>query len=246
MMSIKHYALLTLMVLALFASGCSVRKRVPPTVPSETQIVTISKDSSYYYGFSDEVPLTNDTTKKLTDFGVPLSFWPAESHIELFNEIPKAENNAKGTDPIAIILPDLELSKYDGPYFKNDYETGLEVSVYYRVVAGMVTDEYINIYIDSEGSIVQYETVNLGKYDTLNLNEDILINRKLRFEDAIRKSLSSVTLDFFLRDAIHTTSAYALFSNNEQRLVITTTTALIDECTLNQSTAWLDLYAVIS
>ena len=245
-MSIKHYALLALMVLALFTTGCSIRRNVPPSIPEESQAVAISKNPSYYYGFADEVPLTEETAKKLADFGMPLSFWPAEPQTEHFSEIPNTENNAKGTDPISVVLPDLDLSNYDGPYFRNDYETGLEVSVYYRVVAGMVTDEYINIYIDSEGTIIQYEMVNIGKYDSLNLNEDMLTDRKLHFEDAIRESLSSVTLDFFLRNAIHVPSAYALFSNNEDQLVITTTTALIAECTLNQSSTWLDLYAVIS
>lgn len=246
MKSIKHSALLAVLILVLFTAGCSVRKNVPQSDTDAPQAVTISKNLSYYYGFSDEVPLTQDATKMLEDFGAPLSFWPAESETELFADIPKAENNAKGIDPITIILPDLDLTKYDGPYFKNDYETGLEVSVYYRVVANMVTDECVKIYIDSDGNIVQYETVNLGKYDALNLNEDVLTDRSLRFKDAIHQALSSVTLDFFVRDAIHAPTAYALFSDNEGRLVITTTTPLITECTLNQSSIWVDLYAVIN
>ena len=246
MLTIKYRALLTILILSLFLTGCSIRRNIPLSSPNESQVITISKNPSYYFGFAVEVPLTKNTAEILTDFGVPVSFWPADPQTELYSDIPKVDNNAKGIGPISVVLPDLDLSKYDGPYFRNDYETGLEVSVYYRVVAGMVTDEYINIYIDSEGNIIQYETANLGKYDSLNLNEDVLTNRKLRFEDAIRESLSSVTLDFFLRNALHVPSAYALFFNNEERLVITTTTALITECTLNQSSAWLDLYAVIS
>lgn len=246
MMSIKHSTMLTVLVLVLFTAGCSIRKNVPLSTPDTSQAVTIQKNLSYYYGFADEVPLTQDTAKKLQDFGVPLSFWTSEPKTELFTEIPKVENKAKGIDPITIVLPNLDLTKYDGPYFRNDYETGLEVSVYYRVVADMITDEYVNIYVNAEGNIVQYETINLGKYDALNLNEKVIADRQLRFRDAIHKSLSSVTLDFFVRDVIHAPSAYGLFSNNEDRLVITTTTALITECTLNQSTAWLDLYAVIN
>lgn len=246
MKSIKHSSLFIVLVLILFTAGCSIRKNVPQADKDVPQAVTISNNLSYYYGFAGEVPLTEDAAKMLEDFGAPLSFWPAEVETELITEIPSVENNAKGVDPIAILLPDLDLSKYDGPYLKTDYETGLEISVYYRIVANMVTDECVKIYIDSNGDIVQYETVNLGKYDALNLNVDVLTDRTLRFQETIHKALSSITLDFFVREVIHAPSAYSLFSDNEGRLVITTTTPLITDCTLNQSTIWVDLYAVMS
>jgi len=246
MAALKRTILLTLLFLLLITAGCSIRKNVPKADTPQLQTTRISKNLSYYYGFIDEVPLTTNAKEMLNEFGKPLSFWPAEPQIELFTEIPKVENNAKGIDPITILLPDLDRSKYDGPYFKNDYKTGLEVSVYYRMVADMVTDECIKIYIDAGGNIEYYETVNLGKFDELNLNEDVLTDRMLRFSDAIHNSLSSVTLDFFVRNAIHASSAYALFSNNDGQLVITTTTPLIADCALNKSNILVDLYAVIS
>jgi len=246
MAALKRTILLTLLFLLLITAGCSIRKNVPKADTPQLQTTRISKNLSYYYGFIDEVPLTTNAKEMLNEFGKPLSFWPAEPQIELFTEIPKVENNAKGIDPITILLPDLDRSKYDGPYFKKDHETGLEVSVYYRMVADMVTDECIKIYIDAGGNIEYYETVNLGKFDELNLNEDVLTDRMLRFSDAIHNSLSSVTLDFFVRNAIHASSAYALFSNNDGQLVITTTTPLIADCALNKSNILVDLYAVIS
>jgi len=189
--------------------------------------------------------LTEEVRQKLNDFGAPLSFWPAEPVIETFTEIPEIENNAIVTDPITIVLPDLDHSKYSGPYFMIDHAKNLEVSVYYRIVADMLTDECVKIYIDADGNIEQYETVSLGKYDEMNLNEEALTNRILQFNDAIHATLSSVTLDFFVREAIHAPSAYAMFTDNEGRLVIQTTTALTTECSLNQSSILLDLYAAL-
>ena len=110
----------------------------------------------------------------------------------------------------------------------------------------MVTDESVKIYIDADGKIEHYETVNLGKYDEMNLNEEVLTNRILRFNDAIHETLSSITLDFFVREVIHSPSAYAMFTDNEGRLVIKTTTALTTECSLNQSSILLDLYAALN
>jgi len=246
MTAIKRAILLMLLILSLITTGCSIRKNVPQAEVPQPQTTKISKDLSYYYGFIDEVPLTTNAKEMLNEFGEPLPFWPEEPHTELCTEIPNVENNAKGVDPITIILPDLDRSKYDGPYFKKDHETGLEVSVYYRMVADMVTDECIKIYMDADGNIVHYETINLGKYDELNLNEEVLTDRLLRFQDAVHNSLSSVTLDFFVRDAVHASTAYALFSNNERQLVITTTTPLIAECALNKSNILVDLYAAIS
>lgn len=245
MKATKRSTLLAALILVLATAGCSIRENVQQTDPTQPQTVTISKNLSYYYGFDDEVPLTKEAKQMLEDFGNPLSFWPAEPVTEIFTDIPEVENNATGADPITIVLPDLDLSKYSGPYFTDDYETGLEVSSYYRVVADLVTDECVKIYIDSSGKIVRYETQNLGKYDGLDLNETSLSDRTLRFEDAIRSTLSSVTLDFFVREPIHAPSAYALFTDNKDRLVITTTTPLVAECLLNQSYVWVDLYAVI-
>ena len=245
MTAIKRAAVFMLLCLTLINAGCSIRENVPQTNPTQPQATAISRNLSYYYGFADEVPLTKEATLLLEDFGKPITFWPSTPEQEVFAEIPEVENNAKGIDPLTIVLPDLDHSKYSGPYFMTDYENNLEVSVYYRVVADMVTDECVKIYINAEGKIEHYETHNLGKYDEMNLDEEALANRILRFEDTIRATLSSVTLDFFVREVIHAPSAYALFTDNENRLVITTTTPLTAECTLNQSYVMVDLYAVI-
>ena len=245
MKTTKCIAMLVALVLVFFTAGCSIRENVPQADTDTPHTFTISKNLSYYYGFTDEVPLTKDAKQLLEDFGEPLSFWPAEPVTETFTEIPEPENNAKGVDPITIVLPELDLAKYSGPYFTDDYETGLEVSSYYRVVADMVTDECVKIYINSDGQISHYETVNLGKYDAMDLSEEALADRILRFEDSIRNALSSVTLDFFVREPIHGPSAYGLFTDNKDRLVITTTTPLTAECTLNQSSVLVDLYCVI-
>lgn len=246
MKSAKYAYMLTVLILMLFTAGCSIRENVTQTDTPQPQAIIFSKDPSYYYGFTDEVPLNEDARQKLDDFGAPLSFWPADPAIETFKEIPEIENNAKGIDPITIILPNLDHSKYSGPYLMTDYENNLEVSVYYRVVADIVTDECVKIYINADGKIEHYETVNLGKYDKMELNEEVLNNRIHRFNDAIHAALSSVTLDFIVRGVNHAPSAYAMFTDNEGRLVLKTTTALITECSLNQSSILVDLYAALN
>lgn len=246
MKSAKYTYMLTALILMLLTAGCTIRENVPQADVPQPQAITFSKNPSYYYGFTDEVPLTGEVRQRLDDFGAPLSFWPADPVIETYNEIPEVENNAKGIDPITIVLPNLDLSKYSGPCLMTDYEKDLEVSAYYRVIADIVTDECVKIYIDADGKIQHYETVNLGKYDEMNLNEEVLTNRILQLNDAIHTTLSSVTLDFFVREVIHAPSAYAMFTDNEGRLVLKTTTALTTECSLNQSSILVDLYAALN
>ena len=129
MKSATYTYMLTALILMFLTAGCTIRENVPQPDAPQPQAITFSKNPSYYYGFTDEVPLTEEVWQKLGDFGAPLSFWPADPTIEIIEEIPEIENNAKDTDPIAIVLPNLDLSKYSGPYFMTDYEKNLEVSV---------------------------------------------------------------------------------------------------------------------
>ena len=178
----------------------------------------------YYYNF-EAVNATADTIQEVLEkYGENKEITPAPAQNVLTNtEIPKAENNAKGPDPICIVFPDLDLSKYDGPYIWTDEATGLEVSAYYRVVADMLTDEVVKVFVDSDGNILEYEAVNLGKYDSLSLDAEKMEYARIAFDDYINATLRDIRQEQIAPTQHLGPSVYELFTNEQGQVVIYTT-----------------------
>ena len=103
----------------------------------------------------------------------------------------------------------------------------------------MLTDELVKVYVDNAGNICQYETVNLGRYEKLELNQRHLESARLDFEDAIQTNLGSVTWEFYNSKQQHAPSAYRLFVDTEGNLVLTTTAVLTEEA------GTVELYAML-
>lgn len=209
----KLIALLFVVVCVLSLIGCNNSQ------PSYKE-----PDFFYYYNFEDATGITDKLQETMDKYGANKDITPAPVQNVLTNtEIPKAENNAKGPDPICIVFPDLDLSKYDGPYIWTDEATGLEVSAYYRVVAGMLTDEIVKVFVDSDGNILEYEAVNLGKYDSLNLDAEKMEYARIAFDDYINATLRDIRQEQIAPTQHLGPSVYELFTNEQGQVVIYTT-----------------------
>lgn len=195
----------------------------------------------YYYNFEAANGTTDTIQETLNKYGENKEITPAPAQNVLTNtEIPKAENNAKGPDPICIVFPDLDLSKYDGPYIWTDEATGLEVSAYYRVVADMLTDEVVKVFVDSDGNILEYEAVNLGKYDSLNLDAEKMEYARIAFDDYINATLRDIRQEQIAPTQHHGPSVYELFTNEQGQLVVCT------KMTLQGTNVCVDLFSVVN
>ncbi len=218
-----------LLLTALLAVGCDA-VRENPAATTETTAQENAQSfvgvSSYGY-YADHAHLPDDIKEKLDAFGSLMWLEPS-LQTEMYTEIPEAEHNAKGVDPVFVVLPDRDLSGYQGPYLWDDYETGLEICASYRVLAGMLTDELVKVYIDDGGNIQQYETVNLGQYDQLDLNERYLESACVHFESQIQEYLGDITQEFYNSNQHHAPSAYRLFVDTEGDLVLCTTAVLTE------------------
>lgn len=181
---------------------------------------------------------------------------PSAPVTEIYTEIPKPENNAKGVDPISIVLPNLDLSKYNGAYHWTDKETDLKVSAYYRVVGGMLTDELVKVYIDSAGNINKYETVNLGKYDNLGLDEKQIAGVGSTLTSRAHRLLNTVVFESYapppchapadcIPASVHTPSNYILFTDDQGRVIVGARASLDLDSDIRQVVKQVDLYAVI-
>ena len=93
----------------------------------------------------------------------------------------------------------------------------------------MLTDELVKVYVDNAGNICQYDTVNLGRYEKLELSQRHLESVRLHFEDAIQTHLASVTWEFYNSKQQHAPSAYRLFMDTEGNLVLSTTAVLTED-----------------
>lgn len=181
-------------------------------------------DFFYYYNFENATDITDKVQATMEKYGDNKDIAPAAAQNVLTNtEIPIAENNAKGPDPICIVFPDLDLSKYDGPYIWTDDATGLEVSAYYRVVAGMLTDEIVKVFVDSDGNILEYEATNLGKYDSLNLDTEKMEYMRIAFDDYINATLRDIRQEQIAPTQHLGPSVYELFTNEQGQVVVCTT-----------------------
>jgi len=229
-----------LLALLTFA-GCTSETGNDEITEKET-----SYSVSYFYSYAEETDYASqEIREKLDSFGEIKSVDPAAPFTEIHTEIPQADNNAKGTDPVAIILSELELSDYRSCEME-DPETDLSTSGAYRIVAGMPTDELIKVYIDSAGQIKQYETVNLRKYDNLALDEQLLERKCGTFKNQIQQTLGASVFEFMSPTKVQGTSNCVLFTDTQGNVVISTDVALKDEGNPAQSIIKVHLYAVLT
>lgn len=237
----KQILRLLLAVFLVFAlAGCDAVRENPAataeaTLPESRK--TFVGVSSYGY-YTDEAFLPEEIRQALTSFGEPI-FPEPSLQIQSYTQIPEQENPAKGVDPAYVVLPEAALSGYAGTYIWDDRETGWEVSASYRVVAGMLTDELVKVYVDGDGRIQRYDTVNLGRFDGLELDEKQIQSACLQFENAIHEHLREVTFEFYNSRQQGAPSAYSLFMDTQGNLLLTTTAVLTDDA------GTVELYAVL-
>ena len=240
----KFFAFLLSVVLLSAMTGCNTEP--VQTEPSETSsyVPALSYSLSYYYCIKGNGYVSETTRQLLNNFGESEYITPATPIVETYTEIPEFENNAKGTDPICILLPDLDISKYRICSWR-DTDTGFTTSGWYRIIGGplegMMTDELVSYDVDSSGIITQYETVNLGKYDDLGLDESRLENLSNTFDNAIYKAIGTKQ---FYQYSYTTTSqtTFRVFTDSKDRIVITTTITIEQDGKIVEA----DLYAVVS
>lgn len=235
-------------VLCVVITGCIAKPL--PTEHSETpsQEPALSYSLTYYYNIyftrASGDYVSQENLHLLNNFGKSESITPATPVTETHTNIPKFENNAKGTDPICMLLPDLDISKYRICSWR-DTETGETATGWCRIIGGpihgMMTDEYITYDVDSSGMITQYKTVNLGKYDDLGLDESKLENLANNFADRISKEIGSKKFYQYTRASTSQTT-FRIFTDSQDRIIITTTIELEQ----NSKTLEIHLYAVVS
>ena len=224
--------MLLIIILCLITTGCASTPTQTDPVVSSTKEPTLSYSLTYYYNIDFNIVngdyVSQDILQLLNDFGKPQDITHAAPAIETYTEIPEFENNAKGADPVCILLPDLDISKYRICSWW-DAETGITTSGWYRIIGestnGMMTDELITYDVDSEGNITKYTTVNLGKYDNLGLDEAKLRNLSDIFSSKISNEIGT---KMFYQYSYTTTSqtTFRLFTDTQDRIIIATTIVL--------------------
>ena len=235
-------------VLCVITAGCiPAPVQTEPTDASSNE-PALSYSLTYYYNIEYNMVngdyVSEEIRQILESFGETGSFTPATPVTKTYTEIPEFENNAKGTDPICILLPDLDISKYRVCSWR-DPKTRITDAGWYRIIgeptAGMMTDEFVAYDVDSSGKITQYKTVNLGKYDRLGLDESRLENLSNTFSDRISSKIGAKQ---FYQYAYTTTSqtTYRVFTDSQDNLVIATAI----ELTQNGKLLTVDLYGVVS
>lgn len=235
-------------VLCVVIAGCISMPTQTEPVESSLQESALSYSLTYYYNIAYSIAngdyISPEIRQLLNNFGESENIIPATAVTEVYTDIPEFDNNAKGTDPICTLLPDLDISKYRICSWQ-DAETGITKSGWCRIIGGptygMMTDEYVAYDVDSSGAITQYKTVNLGKYDDLGLDETKLENLGNRFADAISKEIGAKQ---FYQYAYTSTSqtTFRVFTDTQGRIIITTTIELEQ----NGRVLEVDLYAVVN
>jgi len=237
---VRKRILWMLLLVAFLLVACSAVRENPAATadpaPAESGQPFVTIASYGYYKDSEFLP--NELQQSLDAFG-DLMWLEPSLQTETYTQIPEPENNAKGVDPVFIVMPELDPGKYKGPYIWDDSQTGWQITAAYRQVADMLTDELVKVYVDDNGNICQYETVNLGQYDELELSQRYLESARLQFEDAIRTHLGSVTREFYNSKQQHAPSAYRLFTDAEGNLVLGTTAVLTEDA------GSVELYALL-
>lgn len=199
---------------------------------------------TYHYCIKGDVYVSQETRQLFDSFGESAYIIPAESKTKTYTEIPKANNNAKGYDPYYYVMPELNLDIYGNTHFWKDHELGMTIYANYRMVGGRIsgaaTDELLKVYVDSQGNIVQYDTVNFGKYDALNLDESKFEGLCSMFDNAIYKAIGAKQFYQYAAVASSPTN-FRVFTDTNGRVVITTTISLEQDGRVIEA----DLYAVV-
>ena len=237
-------------VFAIFAtllgllSGCGATSTQIEESESAATQVSYNYALTYYYCIKGDVYVSQETRQLFDSFGKSEYIVPAAPKTETHTEIPKAENNAKGYDPYYYVMPELNLDIYGNTHSWKDHELGMTIYANYRMVGGRIsgaaTDELLKVYVDSQGKIVQYDTVNFGKYDALNLDEAKFEGLCSMFGNAIYKAIGAK--QFYQYAAVASSpTIFRVFTDTNGRVVITTTISLKQDDRVIDA----DLYAVV-
>ncbi len=229
-------------VILVLLSSCGVE----PVKTDDNKSTTAKTNYplTYSYCIKGDVYVSQETRQLFDSFGKSEYIIPATPTTETYTEIPKAENNAKGYDPYYYVMPELNLAIYGNTHSWKDYEAGMTIYANYRMVGGRIsgaaTDELLKVYVDSQGNIVQYGTVNFGKYDALNLDESKFEGLCSMFDSAIYKAIG--TKQFYQYAAVASSpTIFRVFTDTDGRVVITTTISLERDGRIIEA----DLYAVV-
>lgn len=235
----KLFVFLQSATLVLLCAGCSTApSHALSTVPSGKVVEDYSL--TYYYCITSDEYVTETTREALDQFGKSdFSIVPSEPETQLHTDIPDLGNNAKGTYPFSVLFPELDLAKYLSCDWE-DAESGLSVFGCYRTLGDMTTDEVIKVYVDSSGQIQHCETENVGKYDSLGLDESKFEALGSQFSRAATKALRP--LDFYFCEAGAAQTEARVFTDSQGRLVITATIAINQEGRLIEA----ELYAAVN
>ena len=208
----------------VFCSGCSIRivdETKPQYDPSKQ-----GPALSYGYCIGNFDYVDTDIRYYLNKFGDPELLQPADDQIITYTEIPAVENNAKGTDPLCIVLPNIDHSQYVTGESYDDPTGNLNICPYYRIIDGMVTDECILIYIDHAGTILKYETVNDGRYDLTAEQQNNLAYFQNLLEERIDSKLHSLVFEKMSPTLHQAPSVYSVITDAQGRTVIYCTAIL--------------------
>lgn len=237
--------LVILLLLSITGCGLTFEGNDNVTEPSKDKGVYINYSYAYSFVGDANVHVPHELQEKMEQFGDYKWIQQAVPITKTYTQIPETENNAKGPDPICIVMPELDLTKYDGPYIWKDDETGLKVSAYYRVVAGVLTDELVKVYVDSSGNIKQYETVNLGKYDNLNIDEQRIKGMCSALDSRKSRLTGDVILEYYAPTSHASPTWCILFTDTQDRIVLCTRGALKTDSEIRQIVRQVDLYAIL-
>ena len=231
----------------LSTAGCRLIYAGNDNMTSPSDNKGVYANYFYAYGFvgDADIYVPDELREQMDQFGENKWIQQSTAVTEMYTEIPEPENGAKGLDPICIVMPDLDLSKYDGPYLWEDDETGLEVSAYYRIIAGTLTDELVKVYVDSSGNIKQYETVNFGKYDNLHIEEWQIEGLRSALNSRTRELTGDTVLEYYAPSSHHSPTWCILFTDTQDRLVLCTRGALNTDGAIRQIVREVNLYAIL-
>ena len=243
----------TTKIFAVFAMFVILFGLLPGCGISSTQIESNESTSTkgnynyaltYHYCIKGDVYVSQELRALFDAFGESAYIIPAEPVTETYTDIPKAENNAKGYDPYYYVMPELNLSVFGNTHSWKDHERGMTIYANYRMIGGRIngatTDELLKVYVDAQGNIVQYDTVNFGKYDALNLDESKFEGLCSMFDSAIYKAIGVKRFYQYAAVASSPTN-FRVFTDTNGRVVITTTISLEQDGRVVEA----DLYAVV-
>lgn len=242
----RRICILLAAVLLFGISGCSLYTAGNADLnPLPAQNLVYPCTFAYSFVGDVDTYIPTEVQAQMDQFAKAEWIQQAAAVTQVYTQIPKPENNAKGTEPISIVMPELDLTKYSGHYLWQDPATGLEVSAYYRVIADVLTDEMIKIYVDATGNIKQYETVNWGKYDSLDLDEKQVESMRIALRGRKNEFASNLILECYAPVSHNASSAYVLFTDTQNRIILSTRGALKTNNEMLQEVREVDLYAIV-